>query len=40
MDGLEADEPNTVEVNISKNMTRAEVVEEILSQIRQMERQE
>ena len=39
MDGLEAGEPNTVEVNISRNMTRAEVVEQILSQIRQMERQ-
>ena len=39
MDGLEAEEPNTVEVNISRNMTRAEVVEQILSQIRQMERQ-
>ena len=37
MDGLEDDEPNTVEVNISRNMDRAEVVEEILRQIREME---
>ena len=40
MDGLEDKEPNTVEVNITGNMTRAEVVEEILRQIREMEGQE
>ena len=39
MDGLEENEPNTVEVNIRRNMNRAEVVEEILRQISQMERQ-
>ena len=39
MDRLEENEPNTVEVNISRNMDKAEVVEEILSQVRQMERQ-
>ena len=39
MDGLEANEPNTVEVNVSRNMNRAEVVEEIFRKIRQMERQ-
>ena len=38
MDGLEEKEPNTVEVNISRNMNRADVVEEILRQVRQMER--
>ena len=37
MDGLGDDEPNTVEVNVSRNMDRAEVVEEILRQIREME---
>ena len=37
MDGLEDDEPNTVEVNISRNMNRAEVVEEILRQTREVE---
>ena len=40
MDGLEDKEPNTVEVNITGNMKRAEVVEEILRQIREMEGQE
>ena len=40
MDRLEENEPNTVEVNISRNMDKVEVVEEILSQVRQMERQE
>ena len=39
MDGMEDKEPNTVEVNINKNMKRAEVVEEILKQIREMEGQ-
>ena len=39
MDGLEANEPNTVEVNVNRNMNRAEVVEEIFRKIRQMERQ-
>ena len=37
MDGLEDDEPNTVEVNVSRNMNRAEVVEEILRQTREVE---
>ena len=37
MDRLEENEPNTVEVNISRNMNRAEVVEQILRQIREME---
>ena len=37
MDGLEDDEPSTIEVNISRNMDRAEVVEQILRQIRLME---
>ena len=37
MDGLEDDEPSTIEVNISRNMNRAEVVEQILRQIREME---
>ena len=40
MDGLEDKEPNTIEVNITGNMTRAGVVEEILRQIREMEGQE
>ena len=40
MDGLEDEEPNTIEVNITGNMKRAEVVEEILRQIREMEGQE
>ena len=39
MDGLEESEPNTVQVNISRNMTRTEVVDLILGQIRQVERQ-
>ena len=37
MDGLEDDEQSTIEVNISRNMNRAEVVEQILRQIREME---
>ena len=36
MDGLEDKEPNTVEVNISSNMNKTEVVEQILRQIREM----
>ena len=39
MDRLEENEPNTIEVNISRNMNKIEVVEQILSQVRQMERQ-
>ena len=39
MDRLEESEPNTVEVNIRRNMNKTEVVEQILSQVRQMERQ-
>ena len=37
MDGLEENEPHTVEVNIGRNMSRAEVVEEILRQVRGLE---
>ena len=38
MDELEESEPNTVEVNISRNMSKTEVVEEILWQVSQVER--
>ena len=40
MDGLEESEPNTVQVNISRNMTRTEVVDLILRQIRWRDRRE
>ena len=38
MDRREENEPNTVEVNISRNMSKTEVVEEILRKVRQVER--
>ena len=38
IDELEESEPNTVEVNISSNMSKTEVVEEILRKVRQVER--
>ena len=38
IDDLEESEPNTVEVNIRRNMSKTEVVEEILRQVRQVER--
>ena len=37
MDGVEDEEPNTVEVTITRNMNKTEVVEEILRQIRELE---
>ena len=38
MEGVEEGEPNSLEVEVSANMSRAEVVEEILRQIGEMER--
>ena len=38
MDGLEDNEPNTVEVNVDRNMSREEVVAKMLCQIRDMEK--
>ena len=40
MDGLEDNEPNTVEVNVDRNMSREEVVAKMLCQIREMEKKE
>ena len=37
MEGIQEDEPNSLEVEVSANMSRAEVVEEILRQMGEME---
>ena len=39
MDGMEENEPNTITVKVGRNMNKADVVEEILRQIAEMERQ-
>ena len=38
MDGLEDSEPNTVEVNVDRNMNREEVVAKMLCHIREIEK--
>ena len=38
MDGLEDDEPNTVEMNVDRNMSREEVVAKMLCEIRELEK--
>ena len=38
MEGLDENESNSITVEVGRNMDRAEVVEEILRQIRLMER--
>ena len=38
MEGIEEGEPNSLQVEVSGNMSRPEVVEEILRQIGEMER--
>ena len=35
MEGLEADEPNSIELKVTSAMSRAEVVDEILRQIQE-----
>ena len=39
MDELEEDEPNSITVEVGRTMDKTEVVEEILRQIREIERQ-
>ena len=39
MDELDDNESNSITVEVGRNMDKAEVVEEILRQIRQMEKQ-
>ena len=38
MTGIEEGEPNSIEVEVSANMSRAEVVAEVLRQIGEMEK--